>query len=622
VTLPGVSLTAACFPQQRYEDAAAARCFSNLLATGFRRFEVDLYWDPSRRVWSLCPFELGGSSPSSNTTGLTSFASSQTSLATLASGSLTGQPAVKKAAHASSRLHAHARQASDVLSGVPTDTAGITGSSFSVSVTTTISVSSASTSTLSNARSSSSASTSASSQGTLIQAGPYSCTLGVDLDTISTVLAQYLSNTETDLNATTRIITLNLHAAAMASDPAGGSSQPSSDALPRENNLLSSIISTNNSVYLYTPSELLSQRANLNATGNWFAVSRTNRPNDAYFSIEQIGSTDSSANGWPSESYVELQKAKRLLVGFGTIDPQMRAYNFSGDEGLIFPAGYLSSAAQLSISMAGEVIQGCFYNTAAHSIGQSNNSWALSSIASTSTFPILNEVGNVTACGTSPFLNRTLDNTDAGTNYGPYQDFVYAHIWSWHGKTEPRYSNVSSKDNGQEYSCAAMNATSAGWQAANCNSAHYGACRVGNSPYDWRITGQEGIYRRIDAGCPEDTTFDVPRTALENTYLLNTWRDHLRSNDDPDANDQLLWVNFNDLDTSACWVIGQNATCPYQPGDPVDEGRAIIVPTVAGIVVLVLAVLTIFTKCAANRQNLKRRRRRADDGWDYEGVPS
>ncbi|KAK3670393.1 Maintenance of telomere capping protein 6 [Recurvomyces mirabilis] len=397
----------------------------------------------------------------------------------------------------------------------------------------------------------------------------------------------------------------------MAADSAGSPRQPPGDMLPRDNNLLSSVISTNNSVYLYTPTELLSQRANLNASGNWFTVSKSNRPNDAYFSIEQDGSTDSSMDGWPSESYVELQKAKRLLVGFGNVDPQMRAYNFSGDESLVFPAGYLSSAARLTASA-----------TAAQSIGQYNNSWALSNIASTSTPAMLDEVGNITACGASPFLNQTLNNTDAGTNYVPYQNFVYAHVWSWSGAREPMYANSSSQDNGQEFSCAAVNATSGGWQAVNCNNAHHGACRVGTKPYDWRITGQEGIYRRIDAGCPDGSTFDVPRTALENTYLLNTWRDHLRSNDDPDSDDRLLWVNFNDLDTTACWVIGQNATCQYQPGSPVDKGRAIIVPTVAGIVVLVLAVLTIFTKCAANRQNSKRRRRRADDGFNYEGVPS
>ena len=79
VTLPGVALTpyacscwrsftiavqlthphSVCFPQDRYEDATVIKCFSNLLAVNFRRFVVDLYWDVSRSIWSLCPAELG-----------------------------------------------------------------------------------------------------------------------------------------------------------------------------------------------------------------------------------------------------------------------------------------------------------------------------------------------------------------------------------------------------------------------------------------------------------------------------------------------------------------------------------------------------------------------------------
>ena len=59
----------ACFGNQLYEDASAAKCFSNLLAVGFRRFELDVYWDVTRRVWSLCPVELGDVGPNGNITG-------------------------------------------------------------------------------------------------------------------------------------------------------------------------------------------------------------------------------------------------------------------------------------------------------------------------------------------------------------------------------------------------------------------------------------------------------------------------------------------------------------------------------------------------------------------------
>lgn len=42
MTIPGVSLSAACFGDRVIGEGELARCFSNLLAVGFRRFELDL----------------------------------------------------------------------------------------------------------------------------------------------------------------------------------------------------------------------------------------------------------------------------------------------------------------------------------------------------------------------------------------------------------------------------------------------------------------------------------------------------------------------------------------------------------------------------------------------------
>ena len=43
MTVPGVSLSAACFGNRVIGEGELARCFSNLLSVGFRRFELDLY---------------------------------------------------------------------------------------------------------------------------------------------------------------------------------------------------------------------------------------------------------------------------------------------------------------------------------------------------------------------------------------------------------------------------------------------------------------------------------------------------------------------------------------------------------------------------------------------------
>ncbi|KAK5112212.1 hypothetical protein LTR62_004373 [Meristemomyces frigidus] len=615
VTLPGVSLTAACFPDQRYEDGAAATCVSNLLVMGFRRIHVDVYWDSSRRTWSLCPFQLGdGLGPTTNAT-TSSTALSATSSTAVASGSSTARPAVVQ-------RDLPERQATDILSGVPTATVTSIGSPNSISVTTTINANSESTAGVSALATTGSTN---GGQNILITAGPYSCSLTVGFDVVVDVLAGYLEDTETDLNATSRILILNLHAATSASNPTESAPEPAKDRMPNENNLLSSIIASNNSAYLYTPTELSNQRASLNASGNWFAVSENYRPIDSYFNIEQSGSKENSTDGWPSESYLELQMAKRVVAGFGSIDPQMRGYNFSGDDTSIFPPGYLTTQPPLTISDAGEVTAGCFYTPSTNLLSATNSSWAIGPLTSTSSLPtLLTAVKNLTACGLSPFLNQTLNNLSADRDYTPYQCFIHAHLWALQ-PSENLYTNRTSNQssdgsNAEAYSCAALNAASGTWQAANCNSAHHGACRVANDPYSWQISNQAGIYQYVDAGCTGNTAFAVPRTSLESSYLLATWRENIRSESDPD--DPLLWLDLNDLDVSGCWVNGQNASCPYQEGSLGDQGRKVIVPTVAGVIVFVLAALTIFVKCAANRRSSKRGRQRAGDGWDYEGVPS
>ena len=61
VTVPGVSFSAACFPTLDFEDHNSGDCLSNLLALGFRRFEIDLYWDVSWPRTSISNFLLSSS---------------------------------------------------------------------------------------------------------------------------------------------------------------------------------------------------------------------------------------------------------------------------------------------------------------------------------------------------------------------------------------------------------------------------------------------------------------------------------------------------------------------------------------------------------------------------------
>ncbi|KAK4544512.1 hypothetical protein LTR36_004084 [Oleoguttula mirabilis] len=626
VNLPGVSLTPACFAHQRYEDAAAAKCFSNLLATGFRRFEIDLYWDVTRRLWSLCPVELGSTASLSDSTASDPGQSAQTSLASLASGSLAGRAKDHIGTPTSNviarQTTAESSSSSAEASQTPTPSLNIP----SISTTATLSAGTVTTAVATgNAATTSNALSAESSAGTLIEAGPYTCTTGLNFDLFTDILSTYLNNTETDLNATTRYLIMNMHAAAPASDPTASAHTPSTDSLPRDSNLLSSILATNNSAYLYTPTKLQSQRADLNASGSWFSVARASQPDAAYYLVNQDGGHASTQDGWPSESFIELQSAERLLAGYGTVDPQLRAYNYSGDAALIFPQGSLQAPRDVASSADG-IQTGCFYQSGVEALSSVNSSWAISNVSDASSPYLPEEASNLTSCGIAPMLNTTLDNVTAAENYQPYQAFAYATIWAW-GQGEPR-NNSDAADDGEDddddFRCAALNATQGRWQAADCTRTHHGACRIAHQPYQWQISGSKGYYMKVSDGCGDNTTFATPRTALENTYLVAAWREYLQDHhddDDNDDNDELLWLNFNDLDASTCWVIGQNTTCPYLPQRR-DVDREVVVPTVAAVIVFVLAALTVFVKCAANRQSSRRKRRRRDDGWDYEGVPS
>ncbi len=136
------------------------------------------------------------------------------------------------------------------------------------------------------------------------------------------------------------------------------------------------MVAGNLSQYLYTPSQLSSDRANLNAS--WYSVSETYRPVEEYYSIDvNENGIYSTEDGWPSEGYIEFSKSKRLLVGWGTIDPQMAGYNFTGDSSVIFPSGYLQHLHEsVAVSGAGQLTSGCFLGNLTDDLTQINSSWA------------------------------------------------------------------------------------------------------------------------------------------------------------------------------------------------------------------------------------------------------
>jgi hypothetical protein len=90
-----------------------------------------------------------------------------------------------------------------------------------------------------------------------------------------------------------------------------------------------------------------------------------------------------------------------------------------------------------------------------------------------------------------------------------------------------------------------------------------------------------------------------------------------------DLNGHVVWVDFNSMNTKGCWVTGgENATCPYYVANDPLARQAVLVPTIASIILLVIAAIVAFLKIVGHRQIRKKRRRRMNDGVFYEGIPS
>lgn len=606
-------MTAACFSDNVYEDAAAQKCFSNLLAVGFRKFIIDLYWDASRQIWSLCPVELSGTATSpSNSTELTTSSSSTSAAATITYGTLPNSDKDRRTAAVATSTSDSVALLERLWPRQNVDTTSTLTASASPTSTTSVAVDSSQISATSTAASTS---TQVPGDSTLYDIGPYSCTSQIGLTNFTDVFHSHLEATENSLNATFESLIINIHAAAPYDDPTASPRAPDLARLPSTGNYLSQLLNASLSSYIFTPSLLAYQRANLNNT--WYSVSPTYRPLTNYLQPEVYpnGYLYSEA-GWPSESFIELQRALRFVAGIGSVDPQMSGYNFSQDTDTFFPQGALSVSKNVSLSSTGDVTSGCLYQTNDTSFSAANSSWATTpNLPSASDLnAVFESASNLTSCGISPILNETLGVT-AHVNSTYYLDYIMNTIWSW-APNEPR----DTEDDQPNYSCAVVNASNTGkWQVGYCSDRHYGACRVADSPHEWTITSQNGNYAQMDDACGDDT-FAVPRTALENAYLraaIAKWQSSTGSDNDA----ALFWINFNDIDITTCWVTGVNSSCPYVEQRE-DATRTVVVPTVAGVIVLTLAVLLIFVKCAGNRQTSKKRRRRGEGGWEYEGVPS
>lgn len=520
---------AACFAHGRYDGEEASRCMSSLLAMGYRRFELDLYWDDAHRVWSLCPADLPSSDASS-----------------LQGGNSTSPP-----------LSTHIGE----------------------------------------------------SESAREERVASSCASSIDISGVTSLLLDYFQHSENTIDARLIYVLLNIHASAIS---------------PTSYTSLGSHFRDSLSAYIYSPTHLQEDRKDLKSS--WYSVHREHQPDGTYYTTDaSLGIIQSTPNGWPSEGYVVISKGRRLLLGWGTIDPQLRGYDFAGDGDIIFPPEYIHSLAN-----ATQMNELCNIDSITGYSTGTNSSWAYTSKldgAGSRTNkampldPILNNVSNISSCGISLLLHDTLSNSTVLEDPVPYTRVVQATTWSWAldelGKLDPNKSD-NTRPKGSGLRCALMGSSlGSRWRVGDCTEEHHAACRLSNDPYSWRLSSHATAYSSASDACPPDTSFAVPRTGVENAHLYALLRAGTT------VNGSGVWLDLNSLHRQACWVTGgQNATCPYNVSQDALQRREVLVTLISGILVLVVAGLTAFVKCSAHRRTSRRKGKRREAGWEYEGYVS
>ncbi|KAJ6125751.1 hypothetical protein N7523_003371 [Penicillium sp. IBT 18751x] len=579
VTNPAVSLSSACFGAGLYDREDAAKCISNLLAVGYRRLVVDLYWSIPRRIWTFCPVNIP--------------------------------------LRADVTLSAYTSTTTEALS------------------TSTVTTTTESSSTTLDATAASVTGYSDIHGDTVYELGPYRCTDDLDLSTLAELLVGYFQDTTSDLTTYTTYLALNLHAASSDSAPTEPAPAVTGDDLPSsQTERVGSFLGLDLREYLYSPSQLAEDRKNLNES--WYDVEQSYMPIVEYFTIytDQQG-LQSTPDGWPSSKYIQLAKSDRVLMEYGSVDPQLATYDLAQDQDVIFPSGYLTAETQISVNTNGSVTPGCLYKAGATKISQANSSWAISNgipVAYSTSHDITMQslddtIAGITGCGMSPLLNSTLFGQTADVNVDPYRNFSLAAGWAWAtGEPEGADSGGGTQGVPSFDRCAIMDLSLGGrWRATNCTEQRRAACRVGNSPFEWAISNSTGEYKFASGMCPAGSSFAVPRTGLENTYLYQFLLTQPRSIINPastDLSQREIYIDFNSIQVTSCWVSGgPGASCPYASDPQELQRRTVLVAAIAGVVILVITALTLFIKCNANRRN-SRRRKRVIEGWEYEGVPS
>jgi len=88
-----------------------------------------------------------------------------------------------------------------------------------------------------------------------------------------------------------------------------------------------------------------------------------------------------------------------MLLGWGTVDPQMEDYNFTGDADTVFDKGYIANLqGDVVASGDGQLTNGCFLRDGEADLSQVNSSWAFASSVGSFQYPTAPLSGQLLFC--------------------------------------------------------------------------------------------------------------------------------------------------------------------------------------------------------------------------------
>jgi hypothetical protein len=436
ILLPGINLTSSWFWTKQYtvENISA---ITDLFSMGYRRFELDLWWNNATASFQLCPEQIVTNTTTNSTHVMTTTFTQET--ATILSTST---------------------------------------SFFNVTVTRTIMASPTPSATALNLTE------------PILLPNNYTCAPGADFQAVLDTITSILIGTDNQLKlAGLFILVLNLHTLPLLS------SNSSTDLSVPFQQSLSDQINTTLGDWLYTPQELTSERQNVNAS---FLADTANPIIDipAYYQLifNNVTGTASTPNGWPSTRHLFEIQGRRLLIGFGSIDMSPMTYDISQDTSIIFPPATFggqdqlipsSSIADNSESCIGP--QGVVFGASGMEDFNStsptgNKTFALSEDPSPSNAPSYASLQGIVNCGLSPLIDSPLQNTNSGS-LSPYTP-IAGTVWSWLPPTEPQNTSLPVNGTDNVFACAALLADSGRWVVLECNTQLNIACRANSSLYN------------------------------------------------------------------------------------------------------------------------------------------